>query len=488
LNVHSDSALGTGKVAMTSNKFDQTATIKFMSATPAIGSLESSGLGIKSIVLGAAASSGLQGKWTSGSNIITLSAAAASHQLAVGQAITGSAANGIPATAVITELISDTQIKISENATITKTGNTPLTANAANTTLTIGALNTDTLFAGVISQATGATGGITKTGSGIQTLSGANTYTGSTTIKAGSLVLGASGTIADSATVIVGDTGSSGTILDLSAKTSTALKSLGGIGTVNLGTSTLSLSGLAPGDGVGTLTISSTGAPAAVTLDSLSTLNYELDGDNSTVGGGINDLVIVTGDLTLDGTLTVSGPNFASAVPGDTYRLFTYSGTLTNNTLDLGSMPTLPGDYTFSIDTATTGQVNLVVSGTGPGTSTFEGWASSQVPPVTGGTNGDSDNDGIPNGVEYGLNTNPAASDSAPGTYTGTLLSFAKRELTSSNTDLSYRIEVSPDLGITPWVEVGSYVTDTTSVLSANIPTGPGLTKYFARLRVVVTP
>jgi hypothetical protein len=146
--------------------------------------------------------------------------------------------------------------------------------------------------------------------------------------------------------------------------------------------------------------------------------------------------------------------------------------------------PGFTGTGTWSVAVVT----NALVLSYNPssGTSTYAGWASANS--TSSDPNADSDNDGIPNGVEYGLNTNPAGSDGAPGTYTGTLLSFNKRTLTSGNTDLSYRIEVSPDLGITPWVEVGSYVTDTTSVLSANIPTGPGLTKYFARLRVVVTP
>ncbi len=451
-NVHHDTAFGTGKVAMTSNASNATAVIKFLSPTPAIGSLESSGIAAKSIVLGNA-DSDLSGKWTAGSNVVTLSVA--THSLAVGMTIPGSVANGIPANAVITEIMSTTTFRISENATITKTSNTSFTATAVNTTLTVGALNTITSFSGVIGQATGTLGSLTKTGSGSLTLSGANTYTGATIVSSGTLLV--SGSLGNTPTTVNGGTlGGTGT--------------LGGSVTIN-GT-------LAPGASAGTLNTGTT------ILNSGATLAYELDGDNTTVGGAINDLTAVAGNLTLDGTLNVTGPNFASAALGDTYRLFTYSGTLTNNTLNLGSMPTLPGGYTFSINTATSGQVNLLVSAAS-GTSTYTGWASANG--VSGGINGDSDNDGIPNGVEYGLNTNPSGSDGTPGTYIGNVISFNKRTLTSENSDLGYRIEISTDLGLSgPWTEVSGYITNSSTVISADISNGPA--KNFARLRVVVSP
>ena len=60
--------------------------------------------------------------------------------------------------------------------------------------------------------------GLTKAGAGKLTLSGANTYTGDTIIKAGTLKLDGSGSLA-STNIIVGDTGSSGAVLDATAKT-----------------------------------------------------------------------------------------------------------------------------------------------------------------------------------------------------------------------------------------------------------------------------
>ena len=61
--------------------------------------------------------------------------------------------------------------------------------------------------------------GLTKVGTGTMTLSGANTYTGNTTVHAGTLKLNLSGSISNSAAIIVGDAGSTGTHLDVTTKT-----------------------------------------------------------------------------------------------------------------------------------------------------------------------------------------------------------------------------------------------------------------------------
>jgi PEP-CTERM motif len=97
-----------------------------------------------------------------------------------------------------------------------------------------------------------------------------------------------------------------------------------------------------------------------LTLASGAGLNFELD-VAGTVGSGVNDLLVVNGNLTLDGTLNIDGlANFA----GGTYRLINYTGTLTDNGLNIGALTGTasgfaPGD--LSIDVLTPGQVNLVV-------------------------------------------------------------------------------------------------------------------------------
>ncbi len=112
---------------------------------------------------------------------------------------------------------------------------------------------------------------------------------------------------------------------------------------------------VAPHNGVsaGTMTI-----VGAVTLDHSTMLDFNL-GTPGTIGGGINDLITITGSLSLDGTLNVTGlTGFAAG----TYTLMTYTGLLTepSGPLTLGTMPSGMG-YTYTIDTSTFGQVNLDV-------------------------------------------------------------------------------------------------------------------------------
>ena len=121
------------------------------------------------------------------------------------------------------------------------------------------------------------------------------------------------------------------------------------------------------------------------------------------------------------------------------------------------------------------------VSSGGP-SGTFDTWASAQSPQVTGGASGDSDNDSIPNLVEYALNLDPAASDGAPGTLTGRVLSFAKRADAVANGDVTYEIETSPDLN-NPWTTVIPDSNDGTTI-NYTLPAGEGA--IFGRLKVTV--
>ncbi len=83
-------------------------------------------------------------------------------------------------------------------------------------------------------------------------------------------------------------------------------------------------------------------------------------GAAGTAGGGINDLTIVNGDLTLAGTLGVSAlTGFGAGV----YELFAYTGTLTDTGLSLGTLPT---GFGYKLDeTSTPGEVLLDVTSTG---------------------------------------------------------------------------------------------------------------------------
>jgi autotransporter family porin len=194
------------------------------------------------------------------------------------------------------------------------------------------------------SKITGA-GTVTQAGSGVLTLSNANTYTGATTVAAGTLHV--DGSITSATTVQSGAT-------------------LGGSGTISatslFGTAVTVLNGghLAPGDSPGTLTVNGN-----LILNSGAALDYELGAAN-TAGGTLNDLTVVNGNLTLAGTLNVTQSTDGTFGPG-LYRLIDYSGTLTNNGLNIGSMPT-GGPY--FVQTAVANQVNLI-NATGVGPLTF---------------------------------------------------------------------------------------------------------------------
>lgn len=85
-----------------------------------------------------------------------------------------------------------------------------------------------------------------------------------------------------------------------------------------------------------------------LTLNNTSKLKFDL--------GTASDLVTVAGNLTLDGSLDVTA---MSGFDLGSYTLFSYTGTLTDNTLDLGTMPSM--GYNYSIDTSTIGLVKLNV-------------------------------------------------------------------------------------------------------------------------------
>lgn len=169
---------------------------------------------------------------------------------------------------------------------------------------------------------------------GVTHMTGASTgFTGAATVSGGSLLVdGTLGGATSAVAVNGGLLGGSGVI--------------GGNVTVNSGV-------LAPGDnGPGALTINGN-----LVLGSASTLQMEL-GQAGTAGGALNDLVQVNGNLTLGGTLNVT-QSAGGAFGAGIYRLIDYSGTLTDNTLSVGSIPMGAG----TIQTSIANQVNLVVGG-----------------------------------------------------------------------------------------------------------------------------
>ena len=106
---------------------------------------------------------------------------------------------------------------------------------------------------------------------------------------------------------------------------------------------------IAPGRSIGTLRADN------LTLANNAVLEFELS-TPGTIGGGVNDLIEGVRNLTLDGVLNITA---VAGFGAGTYRLINYSQNLVDDGLVIG---TAPAGFSYSIDTATEGEVTLVVT------------------------------------------------------------------------------------------------------------------------------
>ncbi len=352
----------------------------------------------------------------------------------------------------------------------------------SDSTLTLASLLFSRFFNGTITD--GATNKISlvmNSAGKTQTLDGTNTYSGTTTVKAGTLALGASGTIANSPTIVVGDTGSSGAVLELKAKTSSfdfgSGQTVTGIGTINIGSGkTVTVGGiLAPGNGIGTIReigdLTLTGSYAC-----------EIDTDGTPTA----DKLTVSGALNLSGS-TLSLSNLGSATPaeGTKFTIATYTGTLTGTFTDKGEGATVTvSGVNYTIKYADGGN-NITL--TAPAAGGYSSWANDNgFGPDPGAVGAD----GITNLVKYALGlNNPSASYPSPGTYSGGTLTFTKGVEAKADTNIVYSFDESTDLIIwtTPTgISPSGTLDNLTSTITYTFPTGP--TKMFARLKVIQNP
>ena len=224
--------------------------------------------------------------------------------------------------------------------------------NATQTiTVADGAQDVDLLISSAMTN-----GGLLKTGAGTLELTGVSTYGSGTTVNAGMLkVNNASGSATGTGALAINNGATLG-----------GAGFIGGVTTINNGGI------LAPGNSAGTITINND-----LILNSGSILNYELD-TPGVVGAGVNDLTIVNGALTLDGVMNITD---LGGFGDGTYRLFNYTGALTNNGLLFNAVP---GVYNLTVNTATAGEINLLVA-----TATEQYWNGPNTSPtgaIEGGT------------------------------------------------------------------------------------------------------
>ncbi len=234
-----------------------------------------------------------------------------------------------------------------------------------------GAVNNDITIGGSIG---GGAQNLTKAGGDRLILTGVNTYTGTTTVTGGELRVNG--------------------VLSSAAVTVQSGATLSGTGNL-LGAVTISNGGsLNPGTSPGTITVGS------LVLNAASTSNFEL-ATPGVVGGPTNDLVNVTGALTLNGNVNVINGSVAGLSSGS-YRLFNYlpgaliigglpstgAGTLTLNG-NAASWNAGPTNATPSVITSVAGQVNLLVLPNGVGPVQYWDGTDAVNNNVVGGGNGD---------------------------------------------------------------------------------------------------
>ena len=362
-----------------------------------------------------------------------------------------------------------------------------------------------TVFAGTVSNGGATTRNLIYSGTGSLTLSGNNTYTGLTTVSSGTL--GGTGTIAGSVTVAAagslapGALGASAGTLSISGGLNISAPVNGGagklyydlgpigsgtsdmlavtgtltIGTGKLGFSDFVFNGIA-GLQNGTYKLITTGGisgrldsdpanqtgfigggPASGTLqitdNDLELVVTGAGNTNPTItdianqsvpsGGNSGALAFTVGDAeTAVGSLSVSGSSSNTGLVPNGNIVFGGSGA--SRTVTVTPVSGLVGSSTITITVTDGGALTAVDTFTLTVTDNYLSWAT--LNGVTGGPNGDSDNDGVKNLVEYAL-----VNGGERGVLSGYTVTFTKRGA-PYGTDLTYSIETSGDLGISdPW-------------------------------------
>jgi autotransporter-associated beta strand protein len=313
---------------------------------------------------------------TSSSNQVTLNAGNTADVTAVGKVVSiGQNSGSNNNTLVIAGTLTATQINVGAAG---NSGNILQIGNGGST----GALSTSSVITNngsVVfnrsvattqgthfgSAAITGTGSLTQAGTGTTTLNVANTYSGDTTVHAGTLKLDLAGSISNSANIIVGDAGSTGTHLDVTTKTGGLSIGLGvaqtlkGIGQIDGNTTIASLGIHAPGNSPGLQTFNgnlaySTGAMLnwELATNSVGTRGTDFDGIDVIGAGTLSIASGVTSNLKFNAA--GSAVNWANAFWNSNQSWLVY---------DDANLPTLSSASIFDTINVSTDSLGATLSG-----------------------------------------------------------------------------------------------------------------------------
>lgn len=366
------------------------------------------------------------------------------------QAGVGSGSEFIPNTAEV-ELGAGTFLKLNGAGTTNETigalsgSGTVQRALSGLQTLIVGTGDVSSTFAGVLTTGPGALA-LTKVGTGTLTLSGANIQTGTTTVSGGSLLV--NGSITSLAMVSGGTLGGTGTV---------AAISVSGIGKVSPATDAT----------IGTLTAAGNVAFVAGT-EFVAQLNSD--------GVAAADKLAVTGTLALGGTFLTPSDLGSTTLSATTKLVLatatgaisgTFDGLANHAEVKIGA-----NTYKIAYDDLV-GPLNAVtLTFTGATVSGYSTWATTNG---VGAADEDFDRDGVKNGVEYVLGSDPKVVTTAGITTAASATDFTfsfTRSDASETPDTTVTLETSNDL--LTWTADGSpYAVGATSSGSVTVIENP---------------